>query len=124
MFKEESKVKIWHLGRNPDSELPCDTAVILKVHPRAYDIRIDRTGEVQYKAPYYLFSYPNEKRTWNDYFEEGQRVLYKEKIPCIIINHDMDEDSNHTVALRNMNTGRIHIKVDPAEIMWDYKYFS
>jgi hypothetical protein len=123
-FKEESKVMLWHLGRNPKGELSCDTAVITKVHPKAYDIKVDRTGEQHFKVPYYFFSYPNEKRTWKDYFLEGQRVLYKEKIPCVIINHDIDEESDHYLALRDMNTGRIHMKVQPAEISWDYTYFS
>ena len=109
-FEVGSRVAVWEMGRIPGEQLQPDTAKVIAVGPKHYDVEIERNGEASFRVPYYMLSYPNETRTWGAFFREGQRVLYKRCHPCVLINVDRLEDGGFHLALRSLKTGKISNK--------------
>lgn len=125
-FKEGSKIALWYISKNPSVPYTADKGVVTKVQSsKTYNVKVDNSSVEQFNIPYYLLSYPNEERRWSDFFVEGQRVLFKEKRPCLIINIDSTDDGDSKLlALRDIATGRVHMNVKPEEISFDHKYFA
>lgn len=124
-FHEGSRVAVWYMGREPGVKLTPDYAKITAVYSKSYDLIMEKNDDVQFKVPYYMVSYPNEERTWGAFYREGQRVLYKGKEPCTLINIDrMEDNDTFHLALRSLRTGKIYMHLTPLEVEWDYKFFS
>lgn len=118
-FKIGSKVAVWEIDREQEP----DMARVTAVGPKHYDIINERNGEAQNSVPYYILSYPNETRTWGDFFRDGQRVIHRGQ-PCVLINVDHMGGGEVRLALRSLKTGKIFMHLTPKDVVWDYKFFS
>jgi hypothetical protein len=123
-FKEGSRVKVWYVGEDPGAPYTGRTGEVAAVMAGGthYDIKTDR-DELMRNVPYYVLSYPNETRSWHDYFKEGQRARLNNRVPCVILNVEMDDRKRTRVSLRDLDTGHIHMNVNPTQVSFDHNLF-
>lgn len=116
-------MKVWFIGENTDGPYEGRVGeVVAVVGANNYDIRTD-IDELMRNVPFYVVSYPNEKRCWKDYFKEGQRVRLDNQYPCTILNVEDDDRGRTRLALRDLGTGHVHMNVSPSQVSWDNNYF-
>lgn len=118
-YKEGSKVIIWHISDVEPKVSVLHEAVVQKVvgDGSKYDC-VTSNGDFLKNIPFYLMSYPNVTRKWSEYFLVGQRCLYNEIYPVIIL------DSNPThMVVRKIDDDTILMNVSPRKLTFDYLYF-
>lgn len=118
-FKEGSQVSIWQINENECKVFVISKATIERVigDGSKYDC-VTTSGEHLKNVPYFLLTYPNAERKWKDYFVSGQRCLFNEIYPCIIL--DVNDDG---VSIRRIEDDLVVMNVRPNKLRFDYTYF-
>lgn len=118
-FQPGSTVKVWYIGNDTTGPLHSSQGVVESCSKQVYTVKCTN-GETLFNVPYYVVSYPNEVRHWEDFFKSGQRAILYESIHVVLLNVDVDRKTRDvTCHVQRTDDGTVIMDIKPESLRFD-----